>query len=340
MHNTSSTSSKNDIAKTMKIASLFLSVTALTFNAVEGFAPTVSLCSAIRNHQQEQQNYLSSPSSGMTATLKGYDYALLFDCDGVILETEEFHRLAYNAAFQAADLTIDGEPVEWSVAYYDVLQNTVGGGKPKMFFHFRNTTNVFPMVAGEPAPGTLKEQQALIDALQDDKTNRYKELVEAEAVCRPGVLELMDEAFADPTIAVGVCSASTKAAAEKTLSMTLGEDRINRLDVCILGDDVSEKKPSPMIYNEAATRIGLSTDNCVVIEDSLVGLRAAKGAGMKCIITYTDSTETADFYGEGADAKVPNLGSRKVTLSSIFGPIKESGVGAEIMEGLKDPLKL
>ena len=205
-----------------------------------------------------------------------------------------------------------------------------------MFFHFRETAKAFPMVAGKPAPVTPEEQQSLIDALQDDKTNRYKQLVEEEAVCRPGVLELMDEAFSDPSIAVGVCSASTKAAAQKTLSMTLGEERINKLDVCILGDDVSEKKPSPMIYNEAATRIGLPNDRCVVIEDSLVGLRAAKGAGMKCIITYTDSTATADFYGEGADAKVPDLGSRKVTLSSIFGPIKENGVDTTIMEGMKD----
>jgi len=47
-----------------------------------------------------------------------YEYALLFDCDGVILETEELHRLAYNAAFKQAELTIDGKPVEWSVEYY------------------------------------------------------------------------------------------------------------------------------------------------------------------------------------------------------------------------------
>jgi hypothetical protein len=42
-------------------------------------------------------------------------FALLFDCDGVILETEELHRLAYNAAFREFDLTIDGKPVVWSV---------------------------------------------------------------------------------------------------------------------------------------------------------------------------------------------------------------------------------
>jgi HAD superfamily hydrolase (TIGR01509 family) len=207
-----------------------------------------------------------------------YEFALLFDCDGVILETEELHRLAYNKAFKAADLKIDSEPVEWSVEYYDVLQNSIGGGKPKMFFHFRNTTGQFPMSGDEPAPVTPEEEQALIDRLQTHKTAIYQSYVEENAVPRPGVLQLMDEALADPTIAVGVCSASTKEAALKVLSVTLGEERQNKLDVCILGDDVSEKKPSPMIYNEARERIGIDKDRCVVIEDSMVGLRAAKAA--------------------------------------------------------------
>ena len=43
-------------------------------------------------------------------------YALLFDCDGVIVETEEMHRVAYNAAFKKYGLKLDnGEPVVWSV---------------------------------------------------------------------------------------------------------------------------------------------------------------------------------------------------------------------------------
>ena len=61
---------------------------------------------------------------------------------------------------------------------------------------------------------------------------------------------------------------------------------------------------------------------------------------MKCIITYTDNTKNEDFYGEGADAKIPDLGSRKVTLASIFGPIMELGPTAEILEGLKDPKEI
>ena len=50
-----------------------------------------------------------------------------------------------------------------------------------------------------------------MDALQDKKTEFYKKIVEETAEARPGVLRLMDEAIADPSIAVGICSAATKA---------------------------------------------------------------------------------------------------------------------------------
>jgi HAD superfamily hydrolase (TIGR01509 family) len=205
-----------------------------------------------------------------------------------------------------------------------------------MFYHFRNTSMAFPCVGEQPAPATLEEQQALIDELQAYKTDHFKTLLETEAKARPGVLELMDEAFADPTIAVGVCSAATKAAAVKTLAITLGPERVSKLDVCILGDDVSAKKPDPLIYNTARERLGISADQCVVVEDSLVGLRAAVGANMKCVITYTSSTADQDFYGEGAAAKVPDLGSRKVTLDTIFGPLRKHGKDADILPGIKD----
>ena len=283
------------------------------------------------------------PLSRLAAASSNYEFALLFDCDGVILETEELHRLAYNAAFTEFDLTIAGRPVEWDVPYYDMLQNTVGGGKPKMRFHFRNTTGVFPMQGKLPPPATMEEQEALIDKLQAFKTQTYKNLLETEATPRPGLLELMDEALQDDRIAVGVCSASTKEAARKTLDLTLGPDRVSQLNVCLLGDDVSAKKPDPMIYNEARKRLGnihpdLLLCSCVVIEDSLIGLQAAKSADMKCIITYTSSTTHQDFYGAGADAAVPDLASRRVTLESIFGPLREAGPDATLLETVRDPM--
>ena len=58
--------------------------------------------------------------------------ALLFDCDGVLVETEELHRVAYNMAFDEFGLEIDGSPVVWSEDYYAFLAATVGGGRPEL----------------------------------------------------------------------------------------------------------------------------------------------------------------------------------------------------------------
>lgn len=245
---------------------------------------------------------------------------MLFDCDGVIVETEELHRLAYNGAFEAFELKIDGTPVEWVVEYYDVLQNTVGGGKPKMKWHFgQNAWPTSTMFA--EAPTSDEDRDALVDALQDKKTEIYKKIVEEIAIARPGVLRLMDEAIADPSIAVGICSAATKAGFEKVVNSVVGADRLSRMDVVMAGDDVVRKKPDPLIYNLARERIGISADKCVVVEDSLVGLRAAVGASMHCVITPTSSTASADFLGEGAKKVVADLGedaSVGVTIAKLF----------------------
>lgn len=314
----------------MKLAAIIF---ALCTSAIHAFVPNGAFVGSKLGAVHVQS------SKVLKAGTCDFDFALIFDCDGVIIETEEFHRLAYNAAFKAADLRVDNTPVEWSVEYYDILQNTVGGGKPKMFHHFRNTVGAFPTFVKDgvtmPSPETEEEKQALIDDLQAHKTDLYKQLIAEQAKPRPGVIQLMDEALADPRIAVGVCSASTKAAVTKVLDVTLGPERRNKLDVCILGDDVSKLKPDPLIYNTAASRLNIDPSKCVVVEDSMVGLRAAKGAGMKCLITYTSSTAGEDFYGEGADAKVPELEKAGVTLQKIFGPLKED-LNAEILIDIKD----
>ena len=62
--------------------------------------------------------------------------ALVFDCDGVILESEDLHRRAYNAAFSHFQIVCPGlgsdQPLEWTSEFYDKFQNQIGGGKPKM----------------------------------------------------------------------------------------------------------------------------------------------------------------------------------------------------------------
>ena len=250
-------------------------------------------------------------------------FALLFDCDGVLVETEELHRLAYNASFAHFGVQLEpGVQMEWTPSYYDVLANTVGGGKPKMRWHFKE--NTWPTVTKSDKYGTGMVtdegiQDQLIDDLQDKKTEFYKKIVKEVATARGGILELMDEAIARPDVAVGICSAATKAGFEKVVNSVVGKARLDKLDVLMAGDDVTKKKPDPLIYNLAREKVDLPADMCVVIEDSIVGLRAAQGAGMPCIITPCGSTLGQDFESEGAkfvcDTTVEDSG---VTLSKIF----------------------
>ena len=97
---------------------------------------------------------------------------------------------------------------------------------------------------------------------------------------------------------------------------------------------MSNKKPNPEIYNVAASRLGLPSTACVVVEDSMVGLRAAKSAGMKCVITYTPQTEQEDFYGEGADAKLLDFGKGGAVADLLSA---DGAVLPELLESARDP---
>ncbi|PNT68323.1 hypothetical protein BRADI_3g38777v3 [Brachypodium distachyon] len=226
--------------------------------------------------------------------------ALIFDCDGVILESEHLHRQAYNDAFAhfgvrcppAADA-----PLDWDEAFYDDLQNRIGGGKPKMRWYFGE--NGWPSSKlFETPPSSDSDKEKLVDIIQDWKTERYKEIIKSGTVePRPGVLRLMDE-VKGAGIKLAVCSAATKSSVVLCLENLIGLERFN-------GDDVKLKKPDPSIYITAAKKLGVESKNCLVVEDSVIGLQAAKGAGMSCIITYTPSTANQDF--KDAIATYPDL---------------------------------
>ncbi|KAK8484220.1 hypothetical protein V6N13_076701 [Hibiscus sabdariffa] len=222
--------------------------------------------------------------------------ALIFDCDGVILESEHLHRQAYNDAFAHFNVRCppSSQPLNWDLEFYDVLQNLIGGGKPKMRWYFKEhrwpSSTLF-----ETPPESDEERAKLIDTLQDWKTERYKEIIKSGTVeTRPGVLRLMDEAKAAGKM-LAVCSAATKSSVVLCLENLIGMERFKGLDCFLAGDDVKEKKPDPLIYLTAAKRLGVSEKDCLVVEDSVIGLQAATKAGMSCVITYTSSTADQDF---------------------------------------------
>lgn len=233
--------------------------------------------------------------------------ALIFDCDGVLVDTErDGHRAAFNAAFQKI-----GWNAEWSVERYGELLSTAGG-KERMRRHFDEVG--WPVAEGERDAGIAK--------LHKLKTDLFMELIESGALpLRPGVARLADEAIA-ANIKIAVCSTSNERAVQAVVDRMLGPARSVHIRV-FAGDIVAKKKPDPAIYTLAAKELGLDPGQCVVVEDSNNGLRAAKAAGMKCLVTVSSYTADEDFALAGR--VVPDLGEppeRYVSLALLESLIK------------------
>lgn len=205
--------------------------------------------------------------------------ALIFDCDGVLVDTErDGHRVAFNAAFEEAGLALT-----WSVERYGELLTT-GGGKERMVRHFNEMG----------WPSGVDDRDALIALLHKKKTELFTNLIEAGALpLRPGVMRLVDEALA-AGLSIAVCSTSNEKSVRAIVEKLLGPTRSPKITI-FAGDIVKAKKPDPAIYNLAADTLALDPKKCVVIEDSHIGLTAAKSAGMKCIVTKSPYTQEEDF---------------------------------------------
>jgi len=216
---------------------------------------------------------------------------LLLDCDGVLAETErDGHREAFNRAFAEHGLDI-----EWSMGLYGELLQ-VAGGKERMRAWFER--------AGWPEGAT--DRDAFVRRLHETKTRHFMSIVESGRLReRSGVRRIVDEAFASG-IRVAICSTSDERSVRAVTRSVLGADRAGRLAGIFAGEVVSRKKPWPDIYQHAARELGLAPEDCLVIEDSGIGLRAALAAGMPCVITTSAYTMDDDFTG--ASLVLPELG--------------------------------
>lgn len=219
--------------------------------------------------------------------------ALILDCDGVIVESEELHRLAYNATWERFSLGFS-----WDASLYGELQNAAGGGRAKLVWYF--DSRGWPARAQTPAA-----RARLLDELTAAKTDAYLARVAEGVPARPGVARVIDEACARG-VRVAVASAASRPACRAALRGALGEERVGRLAFVLAGDDVERKKPAGDIYEAAVERLGVPADECVVVEDSLIGVQAASAAGIAVAVTHTAYTRGQDF--SLAAAVYPSLG--------------------------------
>ncbi len=126
-------------------------------------------------------------------------------------------------------------------------------------------------------------------------------------------MRIVDEAMA-AGLKIAVCSTSNERAVQAVVDKMLGDRRSAHIRV-FAGDIVPKKKPDPAIYTLAARELSLDPKKCVVVEDSNNGLRAAKAAGMNCIVTISSYTAEEDFTL--ADRIVPDLGDPPAAVVSL-----------------------
>lgn len=229
--------------------------------------------------------------------------AIIFDCDGVLADTErDGHRVAFNRAFAEKGLDI-----EWDVALYGELLK-VAGGKERMRHYFD----------GCGWPANITDKDTFIKELHKLKTDFYMEIIESGGLpLRSGVARLVDEAIRE-NIILAVCSTSNERAVNLLVERLLGSECKSHFAAILAGDVVLKKKPDPEIYSLVLQRLQLDPRQCIVIEDSSNGLLAAKAAGMCCVVTTNGYTEDEDFTQ--ADLVVPELGDSpnvKVTVQTL-----------------------
>lgn len=218
--------------------------------------------------------------------------ALLFDCDGVIAETEkDGHRAAFNKAFREYGLD-----VVWDIEEYGKLVK-ISGGKERMRFYFSTHAD---LIHG------YEDHEKLIKELHSRKTEIFISMCEkGELPLRSGIRRLMEQALKE-SLLLGICSTSNEKSVTSLVIGNLGEVWLDRFHGIFAGDIVKEKKPSPEIYNIARQAFNVYSRECFVVEDSRNGLLAAKAAGMHCIITPSYYSREEDF--SEADLVVSSLG--------------------------------
>ena len=219
--------------------------------------------------------------------------AIIFDCDGVLVDTErDGHRVAFNRAFAGKGLNC-----VWDEKIYGELLK-VAGGKERMKHFFDS----------DGWPQLVEDRDSFIKEMHSLKTSLFMQIIESgELTLRPGVARLVDEAIA-AGLELAVCSTSNEKAVNLIVEKLLGPARKKYFRAILAGDVVSKKKPDPEIYNLALERLNLEASECVVIEDSRNGLLAARAAGMNCIVTTNGYTVDEDF--SEADMVVPSLGDK------------------------------
>jgi len=180
--------------------------------------------------------------------------AVLFDMDGVLVDTEKLTFLAARQMFKEHGIAVTQED----------FRPYIGTGENSYIGNVARKYN-FPV-------DIRRDKKRMYDLFGLLAKGRLKAL--------PGVIDFI-EACRDKRLKLAVATSADYV----KMMINLRETGLTRetFDVLINGQHITHKKPHPEIYLTTAAELGINPDQCLVVEDAVKGIEAAKAAGMKCL---------------------------------------------------------
>ena len=225
--------------------------------------------------------------------------AVFWDVDGTLADTELCgHRVAFNLAFKDFDLNW-----HWNENKYLELLRISGGYK--RIIHYRNENKY-----------ELTDNQC--SKIQVRKRYHYKNLIQSGKVKpRDGVLRLIDE-LSSFDVEQCIVTTSGRDSLEPFLNTSLSS-HLQKFSRIITYEDVTNHKPFPDAYQLALQLSKQSEVNCLAIEDSNIGVEAAKAANLNCLMTLPPWECSSKNWTIKANACVTSLGNIEKPSKLIYG---------------------
>lgn len=179
--------------------------------------------------------------------------AVIFDLDGVIVSTDEYHYQAWKRLADEEGITFDRQ----------INQRLRGVSRMESL-----------EILIEQSPRAYTQEQK--KQMAERKNNYYRELLQnltADAIL-PGVMGILAD-LRQKGIKRAIGSSSKNC---RTILERIG--LVKHFNVIIDGNDISKSKPDPQVFLLAAERLGISPTHCLVVEDAESGVEAALAAGM------------------------------------------------------------
>jgi HAD superfamily hydrolase (TIGR01509 family) len=217
-----------------------------------------------------------------------YD-AMIFDWDGTLADTKDIIVTSFQTVLKQVGCNVADEFIE----------KLIGIGSRNTFKEALKAQNI-------PLCGRL------IDKLVKRKIDIAVSLADRVKLL-DGASELLESL--NGRVKIALASMNDKGIIEKMLEVT----PIKRyFEVIITAEEIDKPKPDPEIFLKCASELTIEPECCVVLEDSVFGVRAAKAARMRCVAISTGAYSSRELDKAGADMVVGSLTEKGRILSFMF----------------------